>query len=108
MLSRYIFEGPSHNPGSVNASSPLGAVEGLLATSSSGATSVGTSPFVPVLLSSLHDLSLTELYCTATTGMSEYGDCGGLHVEIVQATLDSEIMPGTDTTLGLGRSARRK
>jgi hypothetical protein len=56
-----------------------------------GETSVGRFPSVPVLLSALHDLSLTELYYTATTGTSEcvyyYGEP---RVNIVKASLDRE------------------
>jgi hypothetical protein len=102
-LSPYVFKAPSDDPGLVNVWSRVDLLEGRLAPSATGAGSVGIFPFVPVLLSALHDLSLTVLYCAVTTGMSKYVDCGEPCVNIVvKVTLDSdnEITPGSDTTLG--------
>jgi hypothetical protein len=46
MLSRFVFEAPSGDPGSVSASSGINVVEGQQALSPAGATSLGRSVFV--------------------------------------------------------------
>jgi hypothetical protein len=94
MLSHYEFEGVHGlSPIQVEANERLPAMW-------TRTILVRRFPFVPVLLSALHDLSLTELYFTATTGTSEYVYyyCEP-RVNIVKATSDREIMPGTATTL---------